>query len=103
MRIDDICSPGFVPNSHRLRQETVRAIAFCETIGSVEKAVELQKYFREAIEYLDREIVSSGLPESEKPIVDVDAVSPFDEEEIVVEPEPQPEPPKPAQKKGKGK
>ena len=65
MRIDDICSPGFVPNSHRLRQETVRAIAFCETIGSVEKAVELQKYFREAIEYLDREIVSSGLPESE--------------------------------------
>ncbi|ATS92461.1 hypothetical protein PGT2_g00043 [Escherichia phage PGT2] len=88
MRIDDICSPGFVPNSHRLRQETVRAIAFCETIGSAEKAVELQKYFREAIEYLDREIVSSGLPESEKPIVDADAVSPFAEEEVVAEPKP---------------
>lgn len=102
MRIDDICSPGFVPNSHRLRQETVRAIAFCETIGSAEKAIELQKYFREAIEYLDREIVSSGLPESEKPIVDVDAVSPFDEEEVVVEPEPQPEPDsKPKAKGGK--
>lgn len=82
MKIDDICSPGFVPNSHRLRQETIRAIAFCEMTKSSEKAVELQGYFREAIAYLDREIVSKDLPESESPIVDTSAKSPFEEDEI---------------------
>ena len=93
MRIDDICSPGMVPNAHRLRQETVRAIAFAEMLKSSEKAVELQIFFREAIAYLDREIISSGLPESEKPIVDINAQSPFDEEEVeVVEPVSEPKP-----------
>ncbi len=82
MKIDDICSPGHVPNAHRLRQETIRAIAFCENLKSSEKAVELQGYFREAIAYLDREIVSKDLPESEKPTVDPSAQSPFEDDEL---------------------
>jgi len=79
MKIDDIRSPGMVPNSHRLRQETIKAISFCEMLKSSEKAVELIAYFREAIAYLDREVVSKDLPEFGERIVDTSAISPFDD------------------------
>lgn len=94
MRIDDICSPGLVPNTHRLRQEVIRAISFAETIKSPEKAVELQMFFREAIAYLDREILTTDLPEATEQVsVDTSAESPFDEVETeVVEPVPEPKP-----------
>ncbi len=82
MRLDDICSPGMLTNSHDLRKAVVRAISFCEVLESSEKAVELQMFFREAIAYLDEKIVSKDLPESEKPTVDPDAVSPFEDDEI---------------------
>lgn len=84
MKIDDICSPGMVPNAHRLRQETIRAIAFAETLQSSEKASDLIKYFYEAIAYLDREVLSKDSVESEKPHVDTSAVSPFDDADTEV-------------------
>lgn len=82
MKIDDIRSPGMVPNSHRLRQETIKAISFCEMLKSSEKAVELIAYFREAIAYLDREVVSKDLPEFGERIVDTSALSPFEDDEL---------------------
>lgn len=82
MKIDDIRSPGMVPNSHRLRQETIKAISFAEMLKSSEKAVELIAYFREAIAYLDREVVSKDLPEFGERIIDTSAQSPFDEVEV---------------------
>ncbi len=103
MRLDDIRSPGMLTNSHDLRKAVVRAISFCEVLGSSEKAVELQMFFRDAIAYLDEKIVSTGLPESEKPTVDPAAVSPFEDDDIEDEIPDSVFPVKPAPKKVVGK
>ena len=120
MKLDDIRSPGLVPNTHRLRQEVVRAISFAEVLKSSEKATDLVLFFRDAIAYLDKEVGSEASPESEKVAVDAGAASPFDDVDLpkpaetpvvpfgLVEPTPEPEPepkpkaaPKSTAKKGK--
>lgn len=82
MKIDDIRSPGLVPNTHRLRQEVIRAISFAENLKSSEKAADLVLFFREAIAYIDREIASETLPEGEKGAIDLNAISPFSDDEV---------------------
>ncbi len=82
MKIDDIRSPGLVPNTHRLRQEVIRAISFAQNLQSSEKATDLTLFFRDAIAFIDREIGSGELPEGEKTHVDESAKSPFDDDEL---------------------
>ncbi len=104
MKLDDIRSPGLVPNSHRLRCEVVRAVAFAEVLSDSEKATELVLFFREAIDYLSKHVGAEEAPEGEKTVVDPEAASPFDDDELPKEPEPKPEPktaPKTTTKKGK--
>ncbi len=82
MRIDDIVSPGLVPNNHRLRQEVIRAISFCEKLSDSEKAMTLSSFFRDAIAYIDRELLSEASVESEKGTIDPSAISPFDDDDL---------------------
>ncbi len=59
MRLDDIRSPGYVPNAHALRKEVVRAISFCQVQGEesrAEKLMELMAFFREALTICDDEL-----------------------------------------------
>ncbi len=100
MRLDDIRSPGLVPNSHRLRCELVRAISFAEVLNDSEKATELALFFREAIAYLHDKVGAEDAPESEKTAVDPEAESPFDDADVPKADEPKPEP-KPAPKSTK--
>ncbi len=80
MTHNDICSPGLVPNSLRLTNEVIRACSFAANLKSSEKALELIRFFNEASAYLDREVLSEDATESEKGIVDHEAVSPFEDE-----------------------
>ena len=82
MTHDDIDSPGLVPNSHRLRQEVLRACSYAANLGSSEKAVELISFFRQAMVYLEREVLSECDTGASSPIVDPEAVSPFTESDV---------------------
>lgn len=82
MKIDDIRSPGLVPNTHRLRQEVIRAISFAQVLKSSEKATDLVMFFRDAIAYIDREIGSEAPAEGDKVNVDPNASSPFDDADL---------------------